>query len=331
MPMFVASFAARLCGRTFHSLRNAWSGRQAAVMACLWALPWYAVAGPLPIYQATATATSKKAVTNAGDLSASANNGVSYPSDGKGASVFVSASAAGLKVRANAGIPPQPMLTPFPPLSVNAGGTATMRFDDVVFSALDAGVSAGLIEVSLNLAIDGVFQLLQAGEGNATSRGGIAVSYGLGAPGVGSTATPQSVGVLSRRVERGISSGNNSGIFASLGSSDAWIVNDVFQTPSFLVPLDTPLLLTVAFNASAGAVSRDGSPADAITAFDQSLRFPLFGPVFNLAEGYTVNSAQAGIINNVSAVPLPPAAWLFSAGLLGLAIRLQGRRGAGAA
>jgi len=41
---------------------------------------------------------------------------------------------------------------------------------------------------------------------------------------------------------------------------------------------------------------------------------------FNLQPGFTVNSVEAGIVNNTiaSVVPLPAAAWLFGSGLIGL-------------
>jgi hypothetical protein len=292
-----------------------------AVLAGLLTQAVCADALALPIYQATANATGRPIVSAAEDAGASADNGVAYPSDGKGASVQASASRQGLKVFAMAGIPAQPAATPFPPLSVAAGGTAQMRFDDVVFSGSDADVAAGLIPVSLNLALDGSFSLLQAGTSNASARGGVSVSYGLGVPGPGSTAVPHTVGTLRRELDRGDSLHNNDGLFAALGPSDAWVVDGNFQTPVFLVPVDTPLLLTVVLNASATAVTRDGAPVNAVTAFDHTLRFPLDTAVFNLPAGYTANSLQAGIVDNVSAVPLPPTLWLFACGLAAIAAR----------
>jgi hypothetical protein len=300
------------------------SGLAAAVAACLLAAAMPVAALTLPIYQAGAGATSRPDVVNADSEGASASNGVFYPSDGKGSSSWASASRQGLKVFATAGIPQQPPKDPFGSLSVAAGGSARMRFDDVVFSAGHADVPAGLIPVSLNLAMDGSFSLLQQGTSNASARGGVSVVYGLGVPGPGSTAVPDTVANLRRERDRGNSLWSNNGFFDVLGDSDGWIIDGVFQTPTFLVPLDTPLLLTVTLSASAAAVTRDGAPVSAVTAFDHTLRFPLDGPVFNLPEGYTAHSLQAGIVNNVSAVPLPPTLWLFALGLAGIAAR--GRR-----
>jgi hypothetical protein len=260
-------------------------------------------------------------VSTADSFGASADNGVAYPLDGRGAEAWVSASSVGLKVMARAGIPAQPMLEPFPPMSVAAGGTALMRFDDVVFSSHDGEAGAGLIPVSLNLAIDGSFSLLQSGASDTTARGGVSVSYGLGVPGVRSTAIPASIGTLQREIDRGESGCSQVGIFSVLGASDTWEIGGLFQTPTFMVPIDTPLLLTVMLNASASAVTRDGATVEALTAFDHSLRFPRDGPVFKLPAGYTVDSLRAGIAGNVSAVPLPPTLWLFAAGLAAIAAR----------
>jgi hypothetical protein len=301
------------------------------VAACLLAAAMPVAALTLPIYQATASATSRPTVADSGDASASADNGVFYPGDGKGSSARASGSGQGLKVFATAGIPQQPAKEPFGSLSVAAGGSARMRFDDVVFSASDADVPAGLIPVSLNLAIDGSFSLLQQGTSNASARGGLSVDYGLGVPGPGSTAVPYTVANLRRERDRGISLWSNNGFFDVLGDSDAWTIDGSFQTPTFLVPVDTPLLLTVVLSASATVVTRDGAPVNAVTAFDHTLRFPLDGPVFNLPEGYRADSLQAGIVNNVSAVPLPPTLWLFAAGLAAIGVRLRPRGGAGAA
>jgi hypothetical protein len=298
-------------------------GLAAAVAACTLATAMPAAALTLPTYEATAGATSRPGVLNANSTGASASNGVFYPVDGKGSSSWASASRQGLKVFATAGIPQQPPKEPFGSLSVAAGGSARMRFDDVVFSAGDAGLPGGLIPVSLNLAMDGSFSLLQQGTSNASARGGVSVVYGLGVPGPGSTAVPRDIANLRRERDRGNSLWSNNGFFEVLGDSDGWIVDGVFQTPTFLVPLDTPLLLTVTLTASATAVTRDGAPVSAVTAFDHTLRFPLDGPVFNLPEGYTAHSLQAGIVNNVSAVPLPPTAWLLALGLAGIAARTR--------
>lgn len=299
-------------------------GLALAAAACLLASAMPVAALTLPAYQATASATSRPIVSDSGDVGASADNGVFYPGDGKGASVWASASPQGLKVLATAGIPQQPPKDPFGSLSVAAGGSARMRFDDVVFSSGPADASPGLIPVSLNLAIDGSFDLLQQGMGDATATGGVSVVYGLGVPGPGSTATPATVASLLRQRDRGSSLGSRSGFFDVLGDSDGWALDGVFQTPTILVPADTPLLLTVMLIANASVVTRDGTPVNALTAFDHTLRFPLDGPVFNLPEGYTAHSLQAGIVNNVSAVPLPPTSWLFAMGLAAVAAR--GRR-----
>jgi hypothetical protein len=196
-----------------------------------------------------------------------------------------------------------------------------MRFEDLVFTNPADPETPGMIPVSLRLDLSGSFVLSQIAESNSTATGGVTLTYGLGVPGPGSTAIPRDIGAMRRELDRGDSRPSNSGIFAVLGNSDAPLIDGIFITPEFLVPVNTPLLLTVTLTGSASVVTRDGGPVSAITAFGDTLRFPGTGPVFVVPAGYTVDSIGAGIVNNVSAVPLPATVWLFLAGLTTLGLR----------
>ncbi|MDH3280150.1 MAG: VPLPA-CTERM sorting domain-containing protein [Gammaproteobacteria bacterium] len=59
--------------------------------------------------------------------------------------------------------------------------------------------------------------------------------------------------------------------------------------------------------------------------FGHTMSFPTSGAVFNLPEGFSVNSADGAIVNNqwidprpAAVVPVPATVWLFGSGLLGL-------------
>ncbi len=82
------------------------------------------------------------------------------------------------------------------------------------------------------------------------------------------------------------------------------------------VPLNTPLTLTLAMVADQwGASDGQGN----IDYFEGQAAAWLRATPFYLQNGFTADSADAGISgNSLSAVPLPAAAWLFGGALLGL-------------
>lgn len=102
----------------------------------------------------------------------------------------------------------------------------------------------------------------------------------------------------------------------------------------FSVPVNTPfsieLQLSVSSNLSANF--SEIFSLDANTNFFNTLTFAPIGPVFNLPSGYTINSAQAGIIDNTYVVPEPTSLLLtslaFSALVLtGIRARRHARQG----
>lgn len=60
--------------------------------------------------------------------------------------------------------------------------------------------------------------------------------------------------------------------------------------------------------------------------FGHTMSFPTSGSVFNLPEGFTLNSADGAIVNNQwidprpAVVPVPAAVWLFGSALMGLGV-----------
>ena len=115
--------------------------------------------------------------------------------------------------------------------------------------------------------------------------------------------------------------------------------DEVLTTPAMLLPVNTPITVGLSLSTSVDTTSRStilGSrrQADASSLFDSTLSFPLSGPVFNLPDGYTVNSVSGLIVDNrwqglaaPQPVPEPPSLALLLAGLLFLARRYSGRCG----
>lgn len=115
----------------------------------------------------------------------------------------------------------------------------------------------------------------------------------------------------------------------------------VLTTPDMLLPVGTPFtvflsLATSVSTSSANTIAGSRRQADASSLFDSTLSFPLSGPVFNLPEGYTVNSVSGLIVDNrwlglaepdpgPAPVPEPSSFALILTGLLFLARRYPGR------
>jgi len=91
----------------------------------------------------------------------------------------------------------------------------------------------------------------------------------------------------------------------------------------FSVPVNTPfsieLQLSVASNLSANF--SEIFSLDANTNFFNTLTFAPIGPVFNLPSGYTINSAEAGIIDNTYVIPEPSSLILVGVGVGLISIR----------
>lgn len=91
------------------------------------------------------------------------------------------------------------------------------------------------------------------------------------------------------------------------------------RTRLFTLPVNTfiPITLTLDAVSSVQVDFADSFETSANADFGSTLRFATDRPVFDLPPGYTVNSTDAGIMNNVFmlAVPEPPAAGLLALGL----------------
>ena len=120
----------------------------------------------------------------------------------------------------------------------------------------------------------------------------------------------------------GRSNGTNS--FVSFGVGTTRGFEETVQLKSDELTIDISKPISISFYLEGRAISQASNGAVSFADLDafNTLSFANSGPVFDLPEGYTVNSVSAGIVNNrwidprpsqpqVSTVPLPAGGLLF--------------------
>ena len=107
---------------------------------------------------------------------------------------------------------------------------------------------------------------------------------------------------------------NTTGILQSVVGSPAGLTIDGdFSSPVHSLPVNVSFTLSLTMVVVANAFQNSSSFAD----FFHTLTFSTDGPVFTLPDGYTVNSIDAGIVNNQFTTPVPLPG---SLGAMGIAI-----------
>lgn len=124
-----------------------------------------------------------------------------------------------------------------------------------------------------------------------------------------------------------ISPPTQSGLLADYDGTSADL-----RTPVWTLPVNTPFTLTLILNTSAsvGVIFADGYITSALSDFGSTLSFATDRPVFALPAGYTVNSVDAGVVDNawMSPVPEPGSALLAALGLAFIGARSLARSAA---
>lgn len=239
-------------------------------------------------------------------------------------SAFASAEPGRLRSSSTAAI----QLTPAVTLGLGSvlNGTdasAAFRLDDVIIS----GPAGGSIQTSLNMNLSGglnVSSFAQLAFGNgAEAQAFASVSVFALVAGNPFSGTQSISSLWQVETQSGDGSTFEDGMLAGYTGGPAGLT-----TPLMMLPVGTPFVLQLGLSTSADTDSRNsivGSrrQADASSLFDSTLSFPLFGPVFNLPDGYTANSLSGLIVDNrwlgladPSPVPEPSSLALLLAGLL---------------
>jgi hypothetical protein len=199
-----------------------------------------------------------------------------------------------------------PALGSFNFYTLFSNSRATLIFQDMVVS----GPAGGTVSTSLNLTLDG------SHFGSVTSDpDGLAIADST----VNMAVSVNGVGVGDGHHEVSVDSSSNTIGTVGLHMLANGIGNIV--TPAFNVQSGVPFLVKLELDTQASVTGEfsniAGLTAAANTDFSNTLSFPLEGPVFNLPNGYTANSADAGIVNNSFVVPEPGSLVLFALGCVG--------------
>jgi len=171
--------------------------------------------------------------------------------------------------------------------SLTAFGFASVTFDDFVFSG-----PAPTRSTTMNLHLSG--RVMAEALPQNTCSGNVQVSFyyndsnvsgGLSGVSIsGGTLTPSQTGPLV-----GFSGNNN------------------ITSQAFTVATNVPVKIGFAMQVAAGVSSNFANTANVYvnSDFGSTLTFAIGRPVFDLPPGYTVNSVQAGIVNNIYTPPCP--------------------------
>lgn len=261
----------------------------------------------------------------------------------EGANARAAAETGILRVAASAAQGLQGGLA-FSGLNTGASASATARFtiDDLIVNALPGGPSApAFTPLSLRFAVSGLLPDVRA-EGQiydtatillapdgifASAFTEINMLVSLAETGGSTLGSHSSTARLSEFTTNAIGAqpqtpflnGGFTGQLFYLQSGNGFVV----ETGPIMVPVNAALALTVELRGTArtGAFFPQGGgifQGNAQLDFDHTVTFATDG-VATLADGFTLNSQQAGIANNQwTPVPVPAAAWLLLSGLMGL-------------
>jgi hypothetical protein len=202
-------------------------------------------------------------------------------------------------------------------LEIGAVAEAYGTYQDLVISGPAGG---GPIPVSINLRLDGT--LLVAGGDNMSTITRCDVAVGFQ---VKTGDTWQSIGYGGSQWM--IGNGASPPILGQIDALVGWNQpGGNITTATFFVTPNVPFELAIRLTASSGVSGRlDQSFIVAANAdFGSTLTFAVDRPVFNLPDGYTASSADAGIVGNQFVVPEPTTpGLLLTAGLLALRRRRE--------
>jgi len=202
-----------------------------------------------------------------------------------------------------------------------AGGYASFSYNDLVVSGPSNPAGVSLI---LNLALNGNYSVANTLNnpgpgnygGNSQSTSNVSLQLGiLGGNYQGSfSAVAASSGVGAQQGE----SDTNFGLLNSYGGTGQYL----FTLGPLTVPVNTPITfsaeLTVGSSWEAEISGTEGEEPNFTGAAVANYSLSFQPTAATLPGGYTLNSAEAGIVNDAYAVPEPSTLSLLGAALLGV-------------
>jgi hypothetical protein len=206
--------------------------------------------------------------------------------------------------------------------STGANGSvrASFSYDDFIISGPDASVVTGAI----NIALSGRLATL-GGVPNSVAGAYVIVSGGWfeGTVNICQSTLLNNAGCGGPTIPPYYTSGILSAV---TGTEAETLIDGIFTSPTHTFVPNTHFSIGLFLEVGAGSMGGTSAIAD----FGHTLEFPGSGPVFNLPEGYTLNSVSAGIVNNryvgfnpppePTPVPEPSSLALVGIALAGLGV-----------
>jgi hypothetical protein len=178
--------------------------------------------------------------------------------------------------------------------SQSASSLALGTWSDLIISG---PTGSGPITVSYNVHLDGSFIVASNTEPSGLAHSGASIQ--LVFFGRGNNLGGGNIGLSS----------NNGSIEAPSGSGDltSFTGNNVITSPTFSVPVNTPISIELELSAAALVTGWENEPWNLVanSDFGSTLTFVTDRPVFNLPAGYSADSNDANIHGNTYSVPEP--------------------------
>ncbi len=187
--------------------------------------------------------------------------------------------------------------------STGFGAAATGRAELSGYEVVISGPTGGTTTTSLNLSVSGSIDLW-GGVGGDNNRGLLTVTTTL----AGSQGTASGQGFFIADYCCG-GGGPPTLTFASGGILSNLFNSGVFATPTLSVVSGETVFLSLALEAQARCRDSFGGPCGNSTNYLNTLGLRTTGPVFNLPAGWTANSPDGSIVNNLFVAVPESSTW----------------------
>jgi len=225
----------------------------------------------------------------------------------------------------------------------NISASASETISDLIFSTTGDATDV-LMSMNFFAHIDGVVSPSVALTGSARVAASVSADWGVnfddGQGGMDSAEDFLQIGVVDLDGTTTPTDSLTGDFTGASGTSSLLNGGVVLTSPLFTVPIGTPVSMNLFVGASAGAgwinCSVDCTAAQADIEFGALNTFglPTSGPVFNLPEGFTVNSVDGQIVDNhfvgttMAATPEPAAIPILGGAIIGMFAARKRRKAA---